>query len=74
MSFRKRPLEADEIQLTEQHLIEAGHPWFAALDAAAFAAKNLWNAANYLLRQAYIFEQRVLSLKALYRALRPTEA
>jgi hypothetical protein len=74
MRFRHRPLEADEIQLTEPHQIAAGHPWFAAIDTAAFAAKNLWNAANYLMRQAYIHEQQVLSLKALYRAIKPTEA
>ncbi len=35
------------MQLVEQHIIIKTDPRFALIDAAAFAAKNLYNAANY---------------------------
>ena len=46
------------MQLVEQHVIDRADKRFAAIDAAAFKAKNLYNAANYLVRQAFIFEHR----------------
>jgi hypothetical protein len=36
------------MQLVEQHVIRANSPQFVAVDKATFAAKNLYNAANYL--------------------------
>ena len=36
------------MRLVEQHVIRKTDPRFAAIDAAAFASKNLYNAANYL--------------------------
>ncbi len=42
------------MQLTEQHVINQSDPRFAVIDAAAFASKNLYNAALYELRQAFI--------------------
>ena len=42
------------ITLVEQHHIKASDPRFEAIDAAAFAAKNLYNKALYELRQAFI--------------------
>jgi len=32
------------MKLVEQHVIERNDPRFAAIDAAAFASKNLYNA------------------------------
>ncbi|MCU0492377.1 MAG: transposase [Chloroflexaceae bacterium] len=59
------------MQLVERHVIKATDPRFAAIDAASFAAKNLYNAANYLMRQAFITGgERVLSYAQLYRAAR----
>ena len=34
------------MRLVEQHVIGRADPPFAAIDAAAFRAKNLYNAAN----------------------------
>jgi putative transposase len=48
------------MQLVEQHVIDTADPRFAGIDAAAFAAKNLNNAALYEIRQTYIFEGRYL--------------
>ena len=44
------------MQLVEQHVIGKNDPRFEAIDQTAFLSKNLYNAANYLVRQALIFE------------------
>ena len=62
------------MQLVEQHVISHGDPRFAPIDAAAFKAKNLYNAANYLVRHAFIFEQRYLGYAAIFHLIKHTEA
>jgi len=44
----------ETLQLVEQHIIGREHRLWAGIDAASFAAKNIYNAANYRLRQVYI--------------------
>jgi putative transposase len=61
------------MQLVEQHIISRTDERFAPIDAAAFAAKNLYNAALYLIRQAYIFEGRYLSYEAVYHQMKGHE-
>ena len=39
------------VQLAEQHRIDRHDPRFAAIDAAAFTSKNLYNAALYVVDQ-----------------------
>ena len=60
------------MQLVEQHRIDRHDPRWAAIDAAAFASKNLYNAALYLTRQAYITDHTVLSYGELDKLLQPT--
>ena len=62
------------MQLIEQHVIARSDPRFALIDAAAFSAKNLYNAANFLLRQAYIFNGQYLSCRELQRQMRRHDA
>ena len=62
------------MQLVEQHVIDTADPRFAGIDAAAFAAKNLYNAALYEIRQTYIFEGRYLSNKEVYHRMKHTDA
>ena len=62
------------MQLVEQHVISKADPRFAAIDAAAFQAKNLYNAANYLVRQAFIFERRYLGYAAIFHLIKHHEA
>src|SRR5215472_5983679 len=62
------------MQLVEQHVIARSDPRFAPIDQAAFAAKNLYNAANYLVRQAFIFEQRYSGYAELFHLLKHHEA
>jgi putative transposase len=61
------------MRLVEQHRIDRHDPRFAAIDAAAFASKNLYNAANYLLRQAYILHRQRISYPTLAKQMQPTE-
>lgn len=49
------------MQLTERHVIDRNDPRYLVIDQAAFASKNLYNAALYLIRQSYIFEGKYLT-------------
>jgi putative transposase len=62
------------MQLVEQHVIRKTDPRFAAIDRAAFASKNLSNAANYIVRQAFIHEGVYLNLAAVYHRIKDHEA
>ena len=62
------------MQLVEQHVIDKADKRFAVIDAAAFAAKNLYNAALYEVRQTFIFEGHYCSTKELYHRMKHTDA
>jgi putative transposase len=62
------------MQLVEQHIISKHDPRYAIIDAAAFASKNLYNAANYELRQAFIHEGRFISYNQLDKLMQSHEA
>jgi putative transposase len=53
------------MQLTEQHLISKSDPRWQAIDQAAWFSKNIYNAANYGIRQAYIKEGRYIPYAVL---------
>jgi putative transposase len=55
------------MQLVEQHMMKRTDPRWQVIDQTAFAAKNLYNAANYLMRQTFIFQgKRILDYNTLY--------
>ena len=58
----------------EQHVIERSHPKFHAIDEMAFASKNLWNLANYYVRQAFIFQHSYLDNTAVYHLVKDSSA
>jgi hypothetical protein len=58
------------IRLVEQHRIGRHDARCAAIDAAAFASKRLYNAALSLTRQAFIHEGRVVSHEDLAHDLK----
>jgi putative transposase len=62
------------MRLVEQHVIRDTDPRYAAIDRAAFASKNLYNAANYLVRQAYIHEGVWLKFAAVFHLIKGHEA
>ena len=62
------------MQLVERHVISRNDPRYGVIDAAAFASKNLYNAANYELRQAFIHEGRFISYNQLDKLMQSHEA
>lgn len=62
------------MQLVEQHVIERNHPFFAEIDMAAFASKNLFNAVNYEIRQSFIFQNLWLRYEDLAGKFKSHEA
>src|SRR5260221_5368762 len=62
------------MHLVEQHVIKRADPRFAAIDRAAFASKNLYYAANYELRQAFIFQGASLSSPEMQQRMKDHEA
>ena len=51
--------------LVEQHIIRVADPRFEIIDAAAFAAKNLYNRANYEVRQSFFHEKKYIPYSRL---------
>jgi putative transposase len=62
------------MQLVEQHVIKRSDPRYAIIDAVAFASKNLYNAALYEIRQAYIFQGKYLNYHTMDRLMKQHEA
>ncbi len=58
------------MQLVEQHLIRKTDPAYAAIDAAAFASKNLYNQATYQIRQAFIHEGKYLPYAEIFHRIK----
>jgi len=62
------------VQLVEQHVIRKTDLRFAAIDQAAFASNNLYNAANYLVRQSFIHEGICLTYAEVFHRIKEHEA
>ncbi len=66
--------EAALMQLVEQHVIDRNDPRYSVIDAAAFASKNLYNAANYEYRQAFIHQGVYLNYNEVQKRMQSHEA
>jgi putative transposase len=62
------------MQLVEQTIIDRRDPRFQEIDQAAFAAKNLYNAANYLIRQSFIGSGVYLDNVKVFHQIKAHEA
>jgi putative transposase len=62
------------MKLVEQHVIKRTDPRYQRIDEAAFKAKNLWNAANYLVRQSFILHDVYLNNSAVFHQMKGHEA
>lgn len=62
------------MQLVEQHIIDRSHPYFAEIDLTAFASKNLYNLANYTIRQEFITNGNWLRYDVLASILKTSDA
>jgi putative transposase len=62
------------MQLVEQHIIDRKDPRYSVIDAAAFKSKNLYNAALYETRQAFIHQGMYLFYEEMDKCMQPHEA
>src|SRR5260370_32444713 len=62
------------MQLVEQHVINRSDPRYAVIYEAAFKSKNLYNAALYEMRQAFIHQGVYLSYEEMDTRMKPHEA
>src|SRR5260221_7036063 len=62
------------MQLVEQHCIDKHDPRYVVIDEAAFKSKNLYNAALYEVRQAYIHEGTYLNYSEMDKRMQSHEA
>ena len=59
------------MQLVEQHCIRKSDPRYSVIDDAAFKSKNLYNAALYEMRQAFIHHGVYLSYEEMDTRMQP---
>ncbi|MHC5831692.1 MAG: RNA-guided endonuclease TnpB family protein, partial [Nostoc sp.] len=59
------------MQLVEQRVIKKSNPAWEQIDAMSFASKNLWNAANFLLRQSFLYGHGVPSYNSMDKLIKP---
>src|SRR5260221_11743514 len=62
------------MHLAQQHVIKQRDSAFDAIELVTFASKNLYNAANYELRQSFIFQGVYLSYPEMHQRLKDHEA
>jgi len=62
------------VQLVEQHCIRKSDPRYVIIDEAAFKSKNLYNAALYEMRQAFIHHGISLSYEEMDKRMQSHEA
>lgn len=62
------------MRLVEQHGSSKQDPCYAVIDAACFASKNLYNASNYIVRQAFIFDHVYKGYAEVYHEVKHSEA
>jgi putative transposase len=62
------------MHLVERHVIKRADPRFVAIDAASFASKNLYNAANYVVRQSFIHTGIYLNYQEMHRRMKDHDA
>ena len=60
------------MQLVERHQMKPTHRFWQQIDELCFLSKNLYNYANYQVRQSFIFEGVYLSYNQLYHLVKST--
>jgi len=63
----------EPIQLVEQHHIKSSDTRFGVIDKATFASKNLYNKANYIIRQEFINNGRWIRYNQLAKELKTSD-
>jgi putative transposase len=63
-----------QMQLTERHIIKSTEHRFAQIDELAFKSKNLYNAANYVIRQSFIYGWGYINYNEMNRLMKSHQA
>jgi putative transposase len=61
------------MRLVERHIIQPRHRFFCEIDRLCWLSKNLYNYANYQLRQSFIFEKKYRPYLDIQKAVQGTE-
>lgn len=72
--MKKAVLPENTVRLVEQHRIYPNDLRYGVIDAAAFASKNLFNLANYEMRQQFFACGRIFSYETLYHRVKRSDA
>jgi len=62
------------MQLAERHIIKSTEHSFAEIDKLAFKSKNLYNAANYVIRQSFIYGWGYVNYNEMNRLMKSHQA
>ena len=54
----------------ERHIVKENSPIWQQIDGLCFLSKNLYNYANYLVRQSFIFDQVYLGFNQIYHLVK----
>ena len=54
----------------ERHIVKENHPLWQQIDHLCFLSKNLYNYANYLIRQSFILERIYLGFNQVYHLVK----
>ncbi|MEH2380892.1 MAG: hypothetical protein V7K27_18735 [Nostoc sp.] len=60
------------MQLVEQRVIKKSNPAWQEIDVMSFASKNLWNVANYCIRQSFVYGHGVPSYNSMDKLMQPS--
>ena len=58
------------MQQVERHIVKQNNPIWKQIDELCFLSKNLYNYANYLIRQSFIFNQIYLRFNQVYHLVK----
>jgi putative transposase len=62
------------MQLAERHIIKSTEHRFAKIDELAFKSKNLYNAANYVIRQSFTYGWGYINYNEMNRLMKSHQA
>ncbi|MEH2196620.1 hypothetical protein [Nostoc sp.] len=62
------------MRLVERHIIKITHQFYKEIDDLAWRSKNLYNYANYLVRQWFIREGKYLNNAAIFHLVKQHES
>ena len=62
------------MQLAERHIIKSTEYRFAQIDELAFKSKNLYNAANYAIRQSFVYGWSYINYNEMNRLMKSHQA